>query len=76
MKLDPANPEAWFDLAALKASLGKAADSLAPLKKALELSAERLKREPKARNLLEQTRKDARFNALRPTPEFQKLVPP
>ncbi|MGA2656972.1 MAG: DUF2723 domain-containing protein [Verrucomicrobiota bacterium] len=76
VKIEPSNPEAWFDLAALKANLGKSAESLAPLKKALDLSAERLKREPKALNLLEQTRKDARFNALRQTPEFQKLVPP
>jgi tetratricopeptide (TPR) repeat protein len=76
VKIEPSNPEAWFDLAALKANLGKSADALAPLKKALDLSAERLKHNPKALNLLEQTRKDDRFIALRQTPEFQKLVPP
>jgi tetratricopeptide (TPR) repeat protein len=76
VKLDPSTPEGWYDLAALKANLGKPADSLAPLKKALELSAARLKRDPKALNLAEQTRKDPRFNALRQIPEIQKLVPP
>jgi tetratricopeptide (TPR) repeat protein len=74
--LEPSNPEAWFDLAALKANLGKPADSLPALKKALDLSAQRLKRDPKAFNLLEQTRKDARFSAMRQMPEFQKLVSP
>ena len=76
VKLDPSNPEAWYDLAALKANLRKPADALATLKKALELSAARLKRDPKARNLLEHARKDASFNAVRQTPEFQKLAPP
>jgi len=78
VKLEPSNPEAWFDLAALKANLGKSTEALAPLKQALDLSAQRLKQDPKtkAQNLLDLTRKDPRFNPMRQMPEFQKLVPP
>ena len=78
VKLEPSNPEAWFDLAALKANLGKSAEALAPLKQALALNAQRLKQDPntKAQNLLNLARTDPRFNAMRRMPEFQKLVPP
>jgi len=76
VKLEPSNPEAWYDLAALKANVGKPAESLAPLKKALELSAERLKRNPKAQNLLELMRTDSRFNAVRQALGSQKSAPP
>jgi tetratricopeptide (TPR) repeat protein len=79
VKLEPANPEAWFDLAALKANLGKPAEALAPLKQALDLSAQRLKqnpKDPKVKDLLDLTRKDSRFNSMRQMPQFQKLVPP
>ncbi len=76
VKVEPGNPEAWYDLAGLKAFLGKPAEALAPLNKALQLSAERLKHTPKALDLLAQCRKDARFNGMRQMPEFQKLVPP
>ncbi len=45
------------------------------LEQALDLSATRLKADPKARDLRETVRKDARFDALRQTPEYEKLVP-
>jgi tetratricopeptide (TPR) repeat protein len=76
VNIEPSNPLAWYDLAALKANLGKPAEALAPLKKALDLSAQQVKQDPKAFNLLEQTRKDDRFNSMRQMPEFQKLVAP
>jgi beta-lactamase regulating signal transducer with metallopeptidase domain/tetratricopeptide (TPR) repeat protein len=75
VKMPAAGPEAWYDLAALKASLSKSSEALAALKQALELSAARLKRDPKARDLLQDARKDARFDKLRNTPAFEKLVP-
>jgi tetratricopeptide (TPR) repeat protein len=75
VKLPAAGPEAWYDLAALKAGLGKSSEALAALKQALELSAERLQRDPKARDLLKEARRDARFDTLRQTPEFKNLVP-
>lgn len=70
-----AGPEAWYDLAALKASLKKSSEALAALKQALDLSATRLTADPKARDLRADVRKDMRFDALRQTPEFQKLAP-
>jgi beta-lactamase regulating signal transducer with metallopeptidase domain/tetratricopeptide (TPR) repeat protein len=75
VKVTPASPEAWYDLAAVKAGLGKSSEALAALKQALDLSAARLKRDPTARDLLKDTRKDARFDTLRQTPEFKKLPP-
>jgi beta-lactamase regulating signal transducer with metallopeptidase domain/tetratricopeptide (TPR) repeat protein len=74
VKLPAAGPEAWYDLAALKAGLGKSSEALAALKQALEQSAERLQRDPKARDLLKEARRDARFDTLRQTPEFKNLV--
>jgi tetratricopeptide (TPR) repeat protein len=75
-KVSPESPEAWYDLAALKANVGKNAEALPALKRALELSAQRLQRDPKARDLSTDARQEARFTALRAMPEFQKLVPP
>jgi len=75
VKVEPASAEAWYDLAALKASLSKPSEALAALKQALDLNATRLQADPKARNLRGDVRKDMRFDALRQTPEFQKLAP-
>ncbi|MCX6915484.1 MAG: tetratricopeptide repeat protein, partial [Verrucomicrobia bacterium] len=67
--------EAWYDLAVLRASLCKSSEALSALKQALELSAARLKQDPKARDLVQDARKDVRFDKLRKTPDFEKLVP-
>jgi tetratricopeptide (TPR) repeat protein len=75
-KVMPTNPEAWYDLAVLKAGLGKPAEAISALSQALDLSAKRLKQDPKARDLLANARKEDRFGLLRQTPEFKKLVPP
>ncbi len=74
--LAPNEPEPWYDLAALKLALGKTSESLQDLHTSLDLSAKRLKQNPKARDLLAEVRKDHRFDPLRNLPEFQKLVPP
>ena len=74
-KLMPANPEAWYDLAVLKAGVGKSAEALSALRQALDLSAKRLQRDPKARDLLASARKEERFGTMRQTPEFKKMVP-
>lgn len=71
-----ASPEAWYDLAVLKCGLGKSPEALAALRQALELSAKRLQQDPKARDLLANAKKEDRFNPLRQSPEFKKLVPP
>jgi tetratricopeptide (TPR) repeat protein len=75
-KAMPASPEAWYDLAVLKAGLGKPAEALPALRQALELSAKRLQQDPKARDLLANARNEERFGPLRQSPEFRKLVPP
>jgi tetratricopeptide (TPR) repeat protein len=74
-KVSPESPEAWYDLAAMKANLGKNAEALPALSRCLELSAKRLQRDPKARDLAKDARQEVRFTALRATPEFQKLLP-
>ena len=72
----PGEPEPWYDLAAVKIVLGKTSESLQDLQTSLNLSAQRLKQNPQARDLLAEVRKDHRFDSIRNLPEFQKLVPP
>ena len=74
--LAPDQPEPRFDFAALEAVLGKTPAAISNLQIALDLSAQRLKTTPTARNLLDEARKDPRFNMIRGLPEFQKIVPP
>ncbi len=73
--LAPDQPETWYDLAALKGVMGNSGDALQALRHAVELSNERLKHDPKARNLIEEARKDQRFDVIRLLPEFQQLIP-
>jgi thioredoxin-like negative regulator of GroEL len=75
-QLMPEEPDAWYDLAALRITLNKPTESLQALGTALELRNKRVAKNQKTRDLLAEARKDPRFNALRNTPEFQKLVPP
>ena len=49
--LKPDGPEEHYDLAALKAVLGKKSEAIANLKKALELNSRRLKTSPSSRDL-------------------------
>ena len=72
----PDAPEPRYDLAALECVLGKTNQALENLRISLDLSAKRLKQNPKARDLLAEARKDHRFDTLRHLPEFQKVVPP
>jgi tetratricopeptide (TPR) repeat protein len=69
-------PEAYYDLAALKAIMGKNNEALDNLRIAMDLNAQRLKANPFASDLAATNRADPRFDALRRLPEFQKIVPP
>jgi tetratricopeptide (TPR) repeat protein len=75
-KVMPTSPEAWYDLAVLKAGIGKTAEGLSDLRKALDLSATRLQSNPGASNLIAMARKEVRFDPLRQSPEFKQLVSP
>jgi Flp pilus assembly protein TadD len=73
-KLAPGQPEAWYDLAALKAHLGKNAEALPALRQAIQLSTARLKSSPTQRDLRAEALKDPRFNSLRQNPEFKAIA--
>ncbi len=74
--LSPAQPEPRYDLAALQAIKGNTTEALQNLKLALDMSAKRLAKDPKAHDLQDVARTDNRLDRLRSLPEFQKLVPP
>jgi tetratricopeptide (TPR) repeat protein len=76
VKLMPDQPETWYDLAALKISLGKQTEALHALAEALSLNAKRRQLNPAATNLLDIVKGDHRFNGVRQLPEFQKLLAP
>jgi thioredoxin-like negative regulator of GroEL len=73
--LKPGDPDAHYNLADLKAYLGKNSEALPQLQVALDLNAKRLLTNPAADNLLNKARTDPYLNSLRSLPEFQKLVP-
>ena len=56
-------PEAYYDLAALKAMLGKNSEALDNLRIALDLNAKRLQGNPSASDLAVTNRSDPRFDA-------------
>jgi tetratricopeptide (TPR) repeat protein len=76
VQLVPDNPEAWYDLAAVQATLGKNEEAIQSLRRAFPLSTIRLAQQPNAKDLVSTAASDQRFNALRLSPEFQKLIAP
>lgn len=72
----PANAEAWYDLGALRGSLGRPADSLTAISNAITISVARRATNPTAVDLRAEAIKDGRLNPLRNLPEFQKLITP
>jgi len=75
-KLSPSKPEFWYDLAALRAVLGRSPEAMPALRQALDLSAKRLDQDSKARDLAAEARQDSRFLSLCQMPEFKLLTAP
>lgn len=67
LQKDPNNAQVWVDFAATQVLTQKPREGLQSLRRAVELGGEPIR---------EHLRKDPRFNALRETPEFKRLVPP
>ena len=76
VKVAPDSPEAWYNLAATEALVGKEAEAMTALGKAVELSTQRLAKQPAAQDLRKNAATNQSFAALRSRPEFRKLVAP
>src|SRR6185369_6231196 len=74
VQLSPESPEAWYDLAASRAILGKVPDTLQALKKAMDLNKQRLAQNPKTNDLRVNALSDARFASFHNLPEFQAMT--
>ena len=72
----PQSPEAWYDLASTEAQIGKTNEAVTALGKALELSTQRLAKQPTALDLRKSAATDQSFAALRSLREFQQLIGP
>jgi tetratricopeptide (TPR) repeat protein len=73
-QLTPDSPEAWYDLAELRATLGKDADAVNALKKSLELNAKRLAKDSKSADLRTKLATDTAMAKLRDNPEIKALL--
>ncbi len=71
--MTPDNPESWYNLGGLQAAQGKISATQA-LQKAFDLSALRLKKDPKAVDLKAHAKSDPNLSLIRETPEFKKLI--
>lgn len=67
----PDRSDSWYNLATVQAIRGELTQSLASLKKCLDLNAAEVAKEPKARNFHQFMFQDPNFAGLRQTPEFQ-----
>lgn len=74
-QLEPESPEAWYDLAAARASLGEGIGAIDALTKALDCNARRQEKSPGSKDLRIVLKTDRRFDKLRGSAEFKALVP-
>ncbi len=73
-QLAPDSPEAWFDLAGVKAITSKTQEMLRALAKSVQLSQQRLRTDPKARNTAAEAQTDPRFEPYRSLPAFSQAL--
>jgi tetratricopeptide (TPR) repeat protein len=74
VKLSPDMPEAWYDLSALKISLGKTPEAVKDLQTSFDLSQKRHAADPKALDLIKQAQTDPRFTAILSSPELKQYA--
>ncbi len=74
VKAAPESPEAWYNLAAIEATMGKTQESLEALQHSMDFNASRLATNHSAQNLKTELAKDQRFAALRSLPEFKRIT--
>jgi tetratricopeptide (TPR) repeat protein len=71
----PDSPEAWYDLAAIRAVMGsKNQEALKALSKAIHLSNARLTKDPNAGNLIKTAQGDNRFQTLKNQPGYAQAL--
>ena len=70
-QLLPDRSDSWYNLATVQAFRAEVPQSLASLKKCLDLNAEELLKDPKTKNLRSNLFQDPYFSSLRQTPAFQ-----
>lgn len=75
-QIEPANPEAWYELGAVRIRLQKSAEAFHAISNALTLSRNRRAKDPQATDLIAIARADQQLAALRANPEFEKLLAP
>ena len=73
-QLQPNSPEAWYDLATIRITIGKSTEGLLAVSNAINMSNARRATNPTAKDITAVARTDAYLAPLRAMPEFQKLV--
>jgi hypothetical protein len=68
------NPETWYDLSRVQATVGKLGPALNSLKRAVELSNARLKTNPNSFNVAKDAVTNSNFAALRSNQDFLRTV--
>lgn len=71
--IQPDNPEAWFDLAGVQATLEKKEETLASLRECVKLSAARRQRDTNSSDLAAFALTDQRFAPYRESAEFKEI---
>ena len=66
----PESAETWYNLASLQAAQHKTNDALDTLKKAMQVN----EKNPASQDLRNYNKNDHNFDALRSTPEFQRIM--
>ncbi|HAV65007.1 MAG TPA: DUF2723 domain-containing protein, partial [Verrucomicrobiales bacterium] len=75
-EVNPSSPEAWYDLSAMQASLGKLELAATNLRRSLVLSDQRRLGDPAAKDLREEAAKEERFGPLRNRADWQSVIAP